>query len=125
MNDDRRKRMTEFLGECWHEDQSSIYHPQCCSCGVEFGRDYHSVLDDHIADSNHTFTTAQDMVDLAKRLAWEARWSFFCNFSLDVYCRDNYRPDTQEDQFDFIYWLMVEDPARTCNLIGEFLEGEK
>ncbi len=101
MNDDRRKKLTEFLG---HKDITNYdndnYHK--CLCGKE----YHMTsagsiaFTEHIGD-NRTFATEKDMVDLAKRLVEKRRMN------------------------DVDYWFyLTTEPARFCDLVGEFLEGE-
>lgn len=115
MTDKMKKRLTEFLGECWHERSCDIYHEVQCSCGKEFSREYYCVLEDHIADTNRTFTTGNDMADLKDKLEEKRMWIRFFRVT---------RVDKRERPFDeFIAWLFT--PTRFCELVGEFLEKEK
>ncbi len=84
MNDDRRKRLNNFLGR------------RC-------------------------YSTPDDMVDLAKKLVETGKWRKAETF-LYNYWKERSRED--EDLTDFIAWLIC-DPARTCDLVGEFLEVEE
>lgn len=108
MNDDRRKMLSEFLEERWREPYFS------CTC-------HDGSCPSKMVDENRTFTTAQDMVDLAKKLAEVWKWDKFEPWAFEYF-------EEKANGFGFsnyIAWLMVENPARTCELVGEFLEAER
>jgi len=62
MTDADRKRLTEYLGEYWHEPVGIDTIGMICSCGL---RSYNAA---HEKKYNRTFTTSQDMVDLVKKM---------------------------------------------------------
>ena len=100
LTDEKRKELTLFLGECWHEvdyEGDSF----CCHCGEH----YHHV-------QNRTFTTPDDMVALAKRMVEKGVWRKFFLF-VSAKEAPNY-------WIDLIAWLLT-DPARFCWLVSEFL----
>lgn len=119
------KRLTLFLGECWHEDQSSIYHPCCCSCGKEYGEDIYRCFTDHLELSNRTFTTQADMMDLYKKLHEVGKWGEFIS---DTYFKWEGGQMLLPAEGDFIAWLFClsgEGYEERCGMVDEFLEGGK
>lgn len=123
MNDEMRRKLTEYLGECWHEDQSSIYHPNTCNCGKEYGEDRYGMLLDHIRFSNRTFTTRTDMMDLYEAI-WKNKHYFpnFHDYAVEIW--SELSPPTE--QWDsFTAWLFCLDGKydRGCRLVGEWLGG--
>ncbi len=115
MNDDRRKKLTEFLG---HKDITNYdndnYHK--CLCGKE----YHMTsagsiaFTEHIGD-NRTFATEKDMVDLAKGLVIK-------NLAYDFQKSPVYLKEiTGVEPWEIMFWF-ITGPARFCELVGEFLE---
>ncbi len=113
MNDNRRKKLTLFLGKCWHEINPNKRGEWCQHCKKYF-------WDERLTGSSHTFTTAQDMVDLAKRLVETKKWDTFMDQHISSKLYDDGNPWSIPRLFA---WLLT-DPARTCDLVGEFLEGE-
>ena len=119
MNDTRRKMLTEYLGECWHE-QLDDKTPYVCSCGDE----YHTgcSLADHIHYGNkRKFDTAQDMVDLVRKMVEKWEWDD-CHSSL----WDKWTAQCEDEEYpiiDYVVWL-ITDPARTYELIAEWMEGK-
>jgi len=123
MNDTRRRMLTEYLGECWHEiTDKGPYQSTCSKCGMTFGAIHTSDWDP--AGFNRTFTTAQDMVDLVKRIERVGDLGNFTSFSYPKwgeYCAAHGYPKNKYG--GHIAWL-ITDPARTCELIAEWMEGE-
>ena len=107
--DEKRKELTLFLGECWHEvdyEGDSF----CCHCGEH----YHHV-------QNRTFTTPDDMVDLAKRMVEQGVWNRFFDYADKRYYKIEFnRPVVHPASSAFAAWLLT-DPARFCWLVSEFL----
>jgi hypothetical protein len=63
MKDDDRKLLTEFLGECWHDYEISKSEKSRCSCGLT-GYAVREIC----AKTNRTFTTADDMMAVKRKL---------------------------------------------------------
>jgi len=61
---------------------------------------------------NRTFTTSQDMVDLVKKMVERGDWRKFLRFTWESW------PGFEGE---FTAWL-ITDPARTCELIAEWME---
>ena len=110
MNNDDRKLLTEFLGECWHN--KTIYFTEegiecgdiCSKCNLR-GDDYDGQL------RQRTFTTAQDMVDLARKMVEKGVWEGFMRYSDNMFIASMPR-DTWEELFA---WL-ITNPERFCQL---------
>ena len=117
MNDTRRKMLTEYLGECWHDIKEETY--SCRKCGMSLSEIYSQPFT--ISD-NRTFTTAQDMVDLVKKLEEKHDWHASLT---SIYYGDKWEFSTiyLNDLSGFTVWLITE-PARTCELIAEWMEAE-
>jgi hypothetical protein len=116
MNDERRKVLTEYLGECWHETfgelQKDTMFFTCQKCGKEF----------HFADTEigiqRTFDTDAAMMALFRKMVNKKDYDRFrfvtkerLTFALPV--------GTFDEQ-----WLFY-DPERFCNLVAEWLEVKK
>jgi len=94
LTEDDKKRLTEFLGECWDADKRP-------------GGDL----------PNRTFSTAQDMVDLAKKLV-DSKWTLafhehavdYWSEKVDVYDRLGWE--------SFTMWL-ITNPTLFCKLVAE------
>ena len=121
MNDTRRRMLTEYLGECWHEISSyPIIHNNGIKCVIckKYAKHDPST---RYGIVRRTFTTSQDMVDLVRKMAKTADWSDFCEWSA---FEENYGAQSMANEFDeWAAWL-ITDPARTCELIAEWKEAE-
>ncbi len=124
MNEDTRKRLSEFLG---HKDITNYgdddYHK--CSCGKEFfmtdtGSE---AFDEHLHPS---FTTSDDVVKLVKRLMETGKWMNYFDFLKAQYEMSVVvdRTNLRKYYEGFTSWLFT-DSANTCDLVGQFLEEEK
>ncbi len=124
MNEDRSKRLSEFLG---HKDVTNYsdddYHK--CSCGKEFHMTKigSEAFDVHL---NPSFTTSDDVVKLVKRLMATGKWINFFDFLKAQYEMSVVVDRTSLRKYyeGFTSWL-ITDFANTCDLVGQFLEGEK
>ena len=123
LTDEKRKELTLFLGECWHEYPGSGYrirddyyerrkivmHPKryanCIHCGTSA----------RFANNHRTFTTPDDMVALAKRMVEKGVWHRF-----ELFCRDVYEMEKPIPRENFCAWLLT-DPKRFAWLVSEFL----
>lgn len=102
MNDTRRRMLTEYLSEC----QSCLR--TWASSGLAFR------LDNQCSCRN--FDTAQDMVDLVRKIVERGDWEGFVNYfsskNMNVYLAG----------FSSSAAWLITDPARTCELIAEWME---
>ena len=126
MNDTRRRMLTEYLGECWHEISSyPIIHNNGIKCVIckKYAKHDPSTRYGII---RRTFTTSQDMVDLGKRMMVNGDWNpFYCDTFNDWYARNRESVKNTEDaDAKFVAWLLFTDPARTCKLIAEWMEDQ-
>ena len=106
LNDERRKVLTEYLGECWHEGRMPINCGyRCVKCG-----------DTYVV--NRTFDTDADMMALFRKM-------------VDMKKYDEFRFLTKE-RLTFALpfgtfgetWLFY-DSERFCNLVAEWIEVKK
>jgi hypothetical protein len=108
MTDADRKRLTEFLGGCWHEkgDKIGELGVYCCKkCRTAFHRQL----------GFRTFATPADALDTMNRLVEKGKWEEFGEWAGDQW--DRSKP--------FIYWLFSPDSSgiyRICELAGEFIK---
>jgi hypothetical protein len=123
MEENDRKLLTEFLGECWHENPGkpiSTYAADvftCVKCGEYFNR----------LNSGRTFTTWQDMGDVKEKLV-EGEWAKFWHYAEEKFMEEPIDEEEliyreTEDSFvtDFANWLI--QPTRFCQLAVDFLKG--
>jgi hypothetical protein len=115
MNDDRRKLLTSYLGECWHK---STFYPgtDCvgpiliCSCGAEGWEE---------PCRNRTFTDSRDMDALRRKLVENSDWDNFLDFCENTFAKADH-PCICDFCQEYIGWLM--DPERFSMLVAEWLE---
>jgi hypothetical protein len=111
MTDEKRKRLTELLGECWHEIKKvsicgEIPLYVCKKCGTA----------SYILD-NRTFTNDIDMLAVFRKIRDVGKFNDFL-----LYCAE------QAEKEDVIYadtvfvWLFLDNPERACCLAAMFLE---
>ena len=119
MDDIDRKRLTEFLGICWHEikeDVPGIMVHLICACGK--GYLSYEAMNNHIK-GNRTFFLPDDWADLGavkNRLVETEKWRDFHD-----YCTQ--RCDCMLRPHEFEEWLF--SPPTFNRLASEFLKGEK
>jgi hypothetical protein len=122
MNDEDRKLLTEFLSECWHEQDSGWIgdgiHPQsyevfyCVKCKME---------KHNIPIPQRTFATPRDMVDLKDKLVEKGMFSGLGSFLDRADTRWNTLIDEHTD--DFVDWLF--NAPRFCQRVADFLKKEE
>ena len=107
LTEEKRKALTEFLGECWHKiptwnepDET----PRCNFCCKLFSE-----------CKDRTFTTWKDLGVLKERLVEEKKWGDFMELAYDRWV-------TREDPCLYS-WLL--HPTRFCWLVSEFLRERK
>lgn len=69
MNESRRKLLTEYIGECWHEPITL----ETCSCNRE--RIVNAVA--HAHNMNRPFTTPDDMNAVMQAIVKVGKWGEF------------------------------------------------
>jgi hypothetical protein len=123
MNNDMRKRLTEYLGECWHTHKgvtmSRNHGPslqKCSKCSDE-------VTPYDFGDPNRTFTDARDMDALRRRLVEKGEWQNFFHYTQSDYRRGLNLTWHQFNESEFTNLLMQAD--KFCSLVGEWLEGKE
>ena len=132
MNDETSKKLTEYIGECWHKYkfiETSIDY-WICRCGqraIPFPKDKGPV-DGY---RNRSFNCPDDAHIVFKAMVDKGDWGKFYEFARDEWARSNetisYPVDGESDldyADTFIRWLFL-DPARFCTLAGEWLMKEK
>jgi hypothetical protein len=97
MKDEDKKLLTEFLGECWHDEKSS---------GWGIGM-------------NRPFTTWQDLGDLKEKLTQNMEFFGMGSF-LDWVDDKFYSSFDGLGDDNFIDWLL--NPKRFCQLVADYLK---
>ena len=122
MNDETKKRLTQFLGECWHhwivaypDDHTTNYAMRghkCHYCG-----EYWPTQPKNPGPIvPRTFTTLPDMMALYRRLWETGKWEEFLSYVYDpTHKAVNY-------SVSWIICLSGEGYAERCEMVGKFLE---
>lgn len=116
------KKLTEFLGKCWHEiirTEVSKYETtiECKKCGRNvYGRNY---------QYTKTYTTPDEQHEVFKKLVHTAKWFEFLSFARKCYA-DYLEKTTADDlneltDLDFSIWLRYY-PERFNKLVSEYLK---
>jgi hypothetical protein len=117
LTEERKKRLTEFLGECWH-----TYNGSSWVC-LQEGCNAHTP-----EDKNRTFDTLQDAHDIFKKLEEVGKWSDFIIFNLKRESPEGVNilvNGVAGMVSEFTKWLFLDNHQRSCWLVAEFLEEEK
>jgi hypothetical protein len=113
MNEESKRRLTNFLEECWHE--LSIKIPDViCSCGKVW-RGSMEVGDVH---KNRTFTTPADYFAVFDRLVELKRWRNF----IEWVCLTTEQA-RKGDGTELMKWLLSKTNTgeyRLCWMVGEW-----
>jgi hypothetical protein len=118
MTDEMRKRLTKYLGECWHECSNQAgpsetgYGYLCVHCKKDMlwqGKD--------LMPDNRTFTTPDDMIALSDKIKAKGEWEQFENYCFPYY---NLHPIPMI--MSFTEWLI--DPETFINLVAEWRKGK-
>ena len=121
MNDEDKKLLTEFLGECWHELR--LITPElarCSKCTVVIDVDISSPQKWVMCNGeyNRSFTTWQDMGDLKEKLVGKGMWTNFYLYAKTKCWIDEYFCES-----NVVAWFL--NPAVFIPLVVEFLRKEK
>lgn len=123
MNDQKRKKLTEFLGECWHEYPTKDSLPNgkkslwdtCLKCK------YHNHLSEH---SLRTFTTEQDMIALYRGLHEKKMyWPRFHDYAADKWSDINCPSESWDCFTAWLFCLSGDGYEDRCEMVADFLEG--
>lgn len=117
MTEDDKKKLTKWMGKCWHEEIEACK----CSCGRNFGDSL--LLDYHIEDLNRTYDSDADMLALFRKLVEKCEWEKFYQWAMPKYAEIE-KIYTGVMQQRFVAWLL-HDPERSCSLVAEFKPWEK
>ena len=111
----KRKELTIFLGECWHEQYSDgdLWR---CRCGFDYCP--------RGLQDNGLFTTPDDMAALAKRMVEKGVWEEFIDKAIGKFYHSPYWSGKGFTETQAIIAYLLTDPARFCWLVSEFLEKE-
>jgi len=124
LTEEKRKALTEFLGECWHdpirrtffEDGCYNEYYECTKCGVGAEGFSYTIT----TTLNRTFTTGNDMVALKEKLLETGKWHSFLISCINEWEEKNKYIDLEI--LEFTEWLLT--PQRFAWLTSEFLKGE-
>jgi hypothetical protein len=110
-----------YIGEKWHSLNGEPVEIMC-SCGEKW-----AVQDMDIdVHENRPFTTDKDAGDLARKLVEKGRWAEFLDWIYEHSQMGNAMGNENENYYfdaGFISWLLI-DPARFCDMVGEWREGK-
>jgi hypothetical protein len=107
MNEQDKKLLTEFLGECWEDEY------------------YDPIVLVYRSGYNRTFTTWQDLGDCKEKLVEKGKWRQFSQLALRAWWNADeatIKPD-EDNEVAFMRWLL--NPSTFVPLAVEFLRKEK
>jgi len=116
-----RKKLTEFIGECWHEGViwiASARYYECHKCEKAFiaRRD----------DYNRTFTLDADMLAVYRAIQKADRWGGFALYAGEYWY--TYHWQVQKKPLSLNSWLFcLSNPAEIperMKMVAEFIEKE-
>jgi len=117
-----RKRLTEFLGECWHNyedlDKFGPYRRMRCSkCKKYINGVYYTTISDIF---NRTFATPDDFLALKDKLEEKGKWLEFDEWAYMQW--DSLKPfnDLSRHLGEQSDWLI--NAPRFCWLVNEWLK---
>lgn len=115
LTDERRKLLTEYLGECWHEPSDDDYM-LCRHCGATFigvWRDDGGFRHMEAIVEQRTFTLDSDMMALFRTIYRNAKWNDFVYWLVDNSIYDTAIPE------------IFLEPERFCLLVSEWRRQEE
>lgn len=118
MTDEMRKKLTELLGECWHEwiptTQGNGVVAICKKC-------------DHVSayKLQRFFDSDADMLAVFRKIRDVGKLSNF-----DMFCQGIFLEYTGYDNIcdmcnEYQNWLFLDNPERACCLAAMFLEEQR
>jgi hypothetical protein len=124
MEENDKKRLTEWLGLCWHEPRGasmSFNHgpslQECRKCGED-------VTPYVFGDPNRTFTDPQDFFACFEKLVEGGKWDDFDEYAYQIYCQETAGRIPSED-IRYNQWLLSRTESghyRLCQLTAEYLK---
>jgi hypothetical protein len=117
LSNESRKRLTMYLGECYHEEDVAktmelIRDPRHRSIWFICNNCEHTCLR---SGSGHSFTTYNDLGALKDRLCEKGEWDDFVNYSFRKWA-DNVQTMTRPGEYE--EWLFRPE---SCRLVDEYL----
>jgi len=118
LTDDQRKRLTELIGECWHEPKGEKH----CSCGRE------NIVNPyiHASNINRRFTTWPDLGAVMEAVVMEGHWWEFEKWSMQKFDKEKPKKTILELNARLIPWLIrpadEQGEAHFCRLVIEWME---
>ena len=124
LNDERRKALTEYLGECWHETfgelqkDTMFFTCQKCSKVFQFADTELGIQRtfDKDADMMALFRKMVDRSDALKIMEKDDAWFSFCNWVL--WRHTCWSAEDYEEITKFLFYK----PEQFCFLVSEWLE---
>jgi hypothetical protein len=123
MNEESKRRLTNFLGECWHEWEPAEHVTfKCKLCGKW-------IYEKHAWDSSNrrTFTTPDDYFAVFDRLVELGEWEEFYMFATSAYKNSFALLWRDVSEWAVSRWLHSKTDTgeyRLCWLVGEWKEGK-
>lgn len=125
MNDERRKRLTEYLGECWSPDRV------CPACYAFHQSAYRRKdVKEGCTCSNRSFTTDADMMAVYRAIYRDGKWEEFTTYSNEVWWvidAGSYAI-TEEEIANYTAYLFCLDGKgyeERCKMVSEFYGWEE
>jgi hypothetical protein len=122
MEENDKKRLTEWLGLCWHEPRGasmSFNHgpslQECRKCGED-------VTPYVFGDPNRTFTDPQDFFACFEKMKVREDWHTFKHFVWENWCRAVENDETEEQGDDYILSRTESGHYRLCQLTAAWLK---
>jgi len=110
LTENDRRRLTDYLRECWHESCSS--GSPLCLCGMSVQKHRtHKV-------KNRSFTTPDDMVALKDKMVEKGKWDEFYWWAANIGNKEGAYGSAERAD-----WLI--DAPRFCRLVNEWLKGKE
>ena len=126
MTDDDKKRLTEWLGECWHEPRGASMSwnhgpslQECRKCKAD-------VTPYEFGGPNRTFTTPDDFFACFNRLVELGEWEKFYWVAWGIWL-DRETEDLCGDE-GFTQWILSRTESghyRLCVLVSEWPAAQK
>jgi len=125
LTEEDKKRLTPFLGECWHkqvESKQGIFVRLVCACGQELLS--YEAMNSHVDRRNRTYLTPSDQHAVFTKLVEVRKWDGFYKFFLKkanfiIPAIVGYDCVSAE-----VKWLFI-NPARFCKLVADYLDENK
>lgn len=82
MTDDDRKLLTEYLGECWHEQvENTAYYTCVCGFQAVYKKDFNFHVKGHNTHHTRTFATPADLFLVFGKMVEKGEWDEFRTYA--------------------------------------------